>query len=338
MGENEKLNQSGIWGANRQSWLDSPYVDEATKQGIREMTDPAELDEAFGQDLAFGTGGMRGVMGPGSNRMNPYTVRRAILGVVNWLKKAGPEAMAKGAAIAYDTRHHSEEFARHAAVTLAEGGVTVYLTDRPTPTPVLSWVIRQNGCSTGVVLTASHNTKEFNGMKIYNDQGCQLPPQEALPLMEEIEKRPLFSPLPKADFDSLVAEGRIRLLGEDLRRMYVGTVLKFSLLDDKEAKGGLSVVYTPLNGAGNLYVREVGGYFIHVSVHLLLPEPAPAAEQRDEPVGPVGCQRVGRAWGGFVWFALVCKPHDEVAVYHARRKSPDQRQRQCEAGVAFESR
>ncbi|MCL2166858.1 MAG: phospho-sugar mutase [Clostridiales bacterium] len=241
---------------NRQAWLDSPCIDEKTKQNILQMTDENAIAEAFGQELAFGTGGMRGVMGPGSNRMNPYTVRKVILGVAQWLKNKGSEALARGAAIAYDTRHHSEDFARHTAVTLAEKGVRVYLFDRPTPTPVLSFAIRYLGCETGVILTASHNTKEYNGMKIYNDGGCQLPPAEAAPLLDEVEAIPLFSPQPEENFDSLVAEGRIKLLGEEFRHLYTDTVLGHSLLDDAAAKEKLSVVYTPLNGAGNLYVRE----------------------------------------------------------------------------------
>jgi len=242
---------------NRQAWLDSPYIDEVTKGSIRQMTDENDVAEAFSQDLAFGTGGMRGVMGPGSDRMNLYTVRRAILGVARWLSQSGPVETLRGAAIACDTRHHSQEFARYAALTLADEGVTVYLFDQPAPTPVLSHAIRRLGCATGVVITASHNTKEFNGMKIYNDGGCQLPPEEAAPLMEEIEKIPLLGPLPKSDFDTLVREGKIHFIGEDFRRQYIGTVLEHSLLDDRSAKEVLSVVYTPLNGTGNLYVREM---------------------------------------------------------------------------------
>ncbi|MDR0468641.1 MAG: phospho-sugar mutase [Peptococcaceae bacterium] len=252
----ENVNYKEVGEASRKAWLESPYVDEDTKATIRLITDETDMEESFGQDLAFGTGGMRGVMGPGNMKMNPYTVRRAIKGVALWLKQMGPEAMAQGAAIAYDTRHHSEEFARHTAVTLAEEGVKVYLTDRPTPTPVLSNAIRKYGCATGVVITASHNMKEYNGMKIYNHYGCQLPPDEAQPLMDVIGDLPLFSPLPEEDFDSLVKKGRIELLGEDLLHAYTDTVLSHSLLDDAAAKAALSVVYTPLNGSGNLYIRE----------------------------------------------------------------------------------
>ncbi|MCL1849318.1 MAG: phospho-sugar mutase [Clostridiales bacterium] len=256
MNEQNTLNAKAIGAANRQAWLDSPYIDEGTKQDILALSDENEIAEAFGQDLAFGTGGMRGVMGPGNDRMNPYTVRRAILGVARWLHHMAPGAAGMGAAIAYDTRHHSQEFARHTALTLAEEGVKVYLFDRPTPTPVLSNAIRSFGCATGVVITASHNTKEFNGMKIYNDGGCQLPPAEAEPLMAEIEAVPLFSPPPEADFDALVREGRIEMIGEDYRGRYVDTIMEHSLLDDQAVKGALSVAYTPLNGTGNLYVRE----------------------------------------------------------------------------------
>ena len=263
MSEKENLSPLEIGEANKKAWLDSPYVDEETKASIRQMVDKTVLEEAFSQDLAFGTGGMRGVMGPGNNRMNPYTIRKAVLGVAKWLKQSGPGTVAKGAAIAYDTRHHSEEFARYAALTLAEEGVPVYLTDRPAPTPVLSWAIRNYGCATGIVLTASHNMKEFNGMKIYNPAGCQLPPDEAEPLVGIIEGLPLFHPFPEATFDALVKEGRIRMLGDEIRRQYVQTVLSHALLDDGGAKSALSVVYTPLHGTGNLYIRETlerGGF------------------------------------------------------------------------------
>ena len=264
----EKQGPKETGAANRQAWLGSPYIDAATKESIRQMADEKEVTEAFAQDLAFGTGGMRGVMGPGNYRMNPYTVRRAILGVAGWLRKMGPAALARGAVVAYDTRHHSQEFARHAAVTLAEAGAAVYLFADPTPTPVLSYAIRRLDCVTGVVITASHNTKEFNGMKIYNDGGCQLPPDEALPLMDEIGAVPLFSPPPQTDFDSLASEGRVRMLGGDLRDQYVQTVTAHALLDDREAKQALSIVYTPLNGAGNHYVREAlaGAGFTKVAV------------------------------------------------------------------------
>jgi len=256
MSESSIKSPAEIGKENRQIWLDSPYVDDATKQGVRDVTDEGEIAEAFSRDLAFGTGGMRGVMGPGNNRMNPYTVRRAIIGVAKWLEKAGPEALAKGAAIACDTRNNSVDYAKHAAVTLADRGVTVYLFDTPAPTPVLSFAVKRFGCATGVVITASHNTKEFNGMKIYNDGGCQLPPDEVDPLMEEIDATPLFSPLPESDFEALKAAGKIKLLGAEVRDEFVEVVKGYSLLADAEAKKALSIVYTPLNGAGNLYVRQ----------------------------------------------------------------------------------
>ena len=256
MSERETIDAKETGRINRQAWLDSPYIGDDTKEEIRAMTDENEVAEAFSRDLAFGTGGMRGIMGPGSDRMNLYTVRRAILGVAGWLLKTSSKDPERGAAIACDTRNNSMAFARHAALTLADEGVKVYLFASPTPTPVLSNAIRHFGCATGVVITASHNTKEFNGMKIYNDGGCQLPPEEATPLMEVIETIPLFSPAPKSDFDALAAEGKIVVVGEDFRRQFVATVLEHSLLEDQAAKATLSVVYTPLNGTGNLFVRE----------------------------------------------------------------------------------
>lgn len=244
-----------------QEWLDSPYVDELTKKEILSMTDKSEISEAFSADLRFGTAGMRGVMGPGNNRMNLYTIRRASLGVARWVGSLSPEAKLKGAAIAYDTRHNSWEFAKRAALTLAQEGVKVYLFDSPTPTPMLSYAIRRLECVTGIVITASHNTKEFNGMKIYNDGGCQLSPAEVVPLMDIIKLTPLFSAVPDINpdmaFEAFKAEERIIMIGAALKKEFIDVVLERSLLEDRQSKGALSIAYTPLHGTGNAYVREV---------------------------------------------------------------------------------
>ncbi len=244
-----------------QEWLDSPYVDELTKKEILSMTDKSEISEAFSADLRFGTAGMRGVMGPGNNRMNLYTIRRASLGVARWVGSLSPEAKLKGAAIAYDTRHNSWEFAKRAALTLAQEGLKVYLYDSPPPTPMLSYAIRRLECVTGIVITASHNTKEFNGMKIYNDGGCQLSPAEVVPLMDIIKLTPLFSAVPDINpdmaFEAFKAEERIIMVGAALKKEFIDVVLERSLLEDRQSKGALSIAYTPLHGTGNAYVREV---------------------------------------------------------------------------------
>ena len=268
MSDNMIKDAKAIARSNRQTWLDSPYVDEATKNEILGMTDENEIAEAFSRDLAFGTAGMRGVMGPGNDRMNMYTVRRAAIGVARWLKSLGARAVSRGAAVACDTRNNSWEFSKHVAITLAEEGVKTYLFESPTPTPALSYAIRRLDCATGVVITASHNTKEFNGLKIYNEGGCQLPPAEVDPLVDIISATPLFNPTGKSDFEALKRAGMIVMLGPELRREYVKVVLDHSLLDDKGAKEDLSIVYTPLNGAGNLYVRETleGAGFTRVAV------------------------------------------------------------------------
>ncbi|MDR1193615.1 MAG: phospho-sugar mutase [Peptococcaceae bacterium] len=290
-------------------WLEHPNVDPATKAAIEAMPE-AERREAFGQELAFGTGGMRGIMAPGSNRLNLYTVQRAALGIGHWLLEkapggagaglpagdgaavgsgtatggggavgagipaaggtgagiaagggtgagAGLPAAGAGAkfAIACDTRHHSAEFAQLAACILAAQGIKVYLLAAPAPTPVLSFAIRHLGCDAGLVLTASHNPKEYNGLKVFDATGVQLGPTEADLVTERIERLALFTAPPQIDLQPWLARGLILLPGDELRDAFTDAVLSQSLLTEKAAKEALAVVYTPLHGAGAAYVR-----------------------------------------------------------------------------------
>lgn len=264
---------------NLQSWLDSPYVQEAVKQEICRITDKKEQAEAFGQELAFGTGGMRGIMGPGNNRINYYTLGRAIRGLAQWLHQeenqaAGNPSETKAAeaaksaktvagatatkkvVVAFDTRHNSWEYGKLAAMILAGEGIKACLFEEPTPTPVLSYAVRQLKADAGLVITASHNMKEYNGVKVYNAAGCQLVPKEAEPLMAQIRELPLLFPLPEEDWEALVAEDKIRLLKDEVPQQFLRQIENQALLEDKDIKEALSIVYTPLHGAGNLYVRQ----------------------------------------------------------------------------------
>ena len=214
-----------------------------------------ELKGRFSSDLQFGTAGMRGIMGMGSNRLNVYTVRRAAQGMAAWL--SGTE-LPKFAAIGYDSRHNSEEFANVCAVAFAEAGIKTYLFDRLAPTPMLSFAVRELGCGCGIVISASHNAGEYNGVKCYGPDGCQMTDAPAAVVTETIAKIPYFVPEEKP-FAEFMQEGLIEYIGQDLWEKYYTTVLGEAVAPELIKESGLNIVYTPLCGTGNEPVREVLG-------------------------------------------------------------------------------
>ena len=214
-----------------------------------------ELKGRFSSDLQFGTAGMRGIMGMGSNRLNVYTVRRAAQGMAAWL--SGTE-LPKTAAIGYDSRHHSEEFANVCAVAFAEAGIKTYLFDRLAPTPMLSFAVRELGCGCGIVISASHNAGAYNGVKCYGPDGCQMTDGPAAVVTETIAKIPYFVP-EKKSFTEFMQDGLIEYIGQSLWEKYYETVLSEAVAPELIKKSGLNIVYTPLCGTGNEPVREVLG-------------------------------------------------------------------------------
>ena len=212
-----------------------------------------ELKGRFGCDLQFGTAGMRGIMGAGSNRLNRYTVRRAAQGMAAWL--CGSD-LPKIAAIGYDSRHNSQLFAEVCAVAFAEAGILTYLYDRLAPTPMLSFAVRQLGCGCGIVISASHNSGEYNGVKCYGPDGCQMTDEPAAIVTEEISRIPYFIPESKS-FDEFMEEGLIRYIGQDIWESYYQTVLAESVEPEMLRSSDLNIVYTPLCGTGNEPVREI---------------------------------------------------------------------------------
>lgn len=214
-----------------------------------------ELKGRFSSDLQFGTAGMRGIMGIGSNRLNVYTVRRAAQGMATWL--SGTE-LPKTAAIGYDSRHHSEEFANVCAVAFAEAGIKTYLFDRLAPTPMLSFAVRELGCGCGIVISASHNAGAYNGVKCYGSDGCQMTDAPAAIVTETIAKIPYFVPEQKS-FAEFMQAGLIEYIGQPLWEKYYETVLNEAVAPELIQKSGLNIVYTPLCGTGNEPVREVLG-------------------------------------------------------------------------------
>jgi len=214
-----------------------------------------ELKGRFGSDLQFGTAGMRGIMGAGSNRLNRYTVRRAAQGMAAWLASTD---LPKKAAIGYDSRHNSQLFSEVCAVAFAELGIHTYLYDRLAPTPMLSYAVRELGCGCGIVISASHNAGAYNGVKCYGPDGCQMTDEPAAIVTEKIATIPYFIPEEKS-FSEFMADGLISYIGQDIWEKYYQTVLAEAVDPEMIRTAGLDIVYTPLCGTGNEPVREILG-------------------------------------------------------------------------------
>lgn len=217
--------------------------------------DEEELKGRFGSDLQFGTAGMRGIMGAGSNRLNRYTVRRAAQGMAQWLSETD---LPQKAAIGYDSRHNSQLFAEVCAVAFAEAGIHTYLYDRLAPTPMLSYAVRQLSCGCGIVISASHNAGAYNGVKCYGPDGCQMTDEPAAVVTDKISKIQYFIPETKS-FTAYMEDGLISYIGQELWESYYQTVLAEAVNPEVISKAGLNLVYTPLCGTGNEPVREILG-------------------------------------------------------------------------------
>lgn len=224
----------------------------------RELTaiesDENEIKDRFYQNLTFGTAGLRGVLGLGTNRMNVYTVGQATQGLADYLCKT---CGSPSAAIAYDSRINSDVFARETARVFAANGVKVYLYSELMPTPALSYAVREYGCDTGVVITASHNPAKYNGYKAYDSTGCQIGPEVADEVMANIGKTDIFTGVKRVDFDEALADGRINYIPEEFVQQYIDRVFREGFNAEACGKAGLKLVYTPLNGAGNRCVRTI---------------------------------------------------------------------------------
>lgn len=229
-------------------WKNNPNLDSALKKELNAMDDKA-LQEAFTTDLEFGTGGLRGILGAGTNRMNIYIVSKATLGFGRYLSKF-KEAFKRGVAIAHDNRHQSKEFARISAEVLTTLGFHVYLFEEMRPTPELSYAVRHFGCVGGIMITASHNPKEYNGYKIYDGSGCQLVPKEADQVIAEINKIEDYFAI-----DHSKNHDNIEYIGREVDEVYMNEVKKIVLRPnlDKDFK----LVYTPLHGTGQVFAPEV---------------------------------------------------------------------------------
>ena len=239
-------------------WLEDPYFDQATKDeliAIRNNT--AEVEDRFYRELEFGTGGLRGVIGAGSNRMNVYTVRKASQGLANYILKAGTQA--KGVAIAFDCRRMSPEFADVAALCLAANGIKAYVFDELRPTPELSFAVRELGCTAGINVTASHNPPEYNGYKVYWEDGAQVTPPHDKGIIAEVQAIANYSDCKTMNKDAAIAAGLYQVIGSEIDDKYMAELKKQSIHPEiiKEVAGDIKIVYTPLCGTGNKPVRRI---------------------------------------------------------------------------------
>ena len=225
--------------------------DEETKKELLEITDEKEIEDRFYKDLEFGTGGLRGIMGAGPNRMNKYTIAKATKGYADYLKSRFDGEIS--VAIAYDSRNNSQYFSQVAAGVLAANGIKVYIYNTLMPTPVLSFTAKHLGCNGGIVLTASHNPKEYNGYKIYDEKGCQLVPQYANQVIKFVNAVEDLQSVKVMDFNEGVANGKIVEIGENVLDAFLNEVKKQSIYEEKS---DLRIVYTALHGTGNIPVRK----------------------------------------------------------------------------------
>ena len=239
-------------------WMTDEYFDDDTKKELAAIAgDDAEIEDRFYRDLVFGTGGLRGVIGAGTNRMNFYTVRKATQGLANFIVKQN--AQEKGVAIAYDSRKYSPEFAAEAALCLCANGIKAFLFDSLRPTPELSYAVRKLGCTAGIVITASHNPPEYNGYKVYWEDGAQITPPHDTGIMDEVKAVTDYNTVKTMSKDDAVKQGLYQQIGKDIDDKYIEELKKQVIHWDsiKEMGDKLKIVYTPLHGTGNIPARRV---------------------------------------------------------------------------------
>ena len=243
-----------------ESWLNNPYFDSTIRKELSDIqNNPKEIEERFYRDLEFGTGGLRGILGAGTNRMNVYTVRKATQGLANYIIKEGEAAMKKGAAIAYDSRRMSPEFADEAALVLAGNGIKAYVFDSLRPTPELSFAVRKLGCIAGIVVTASHNPPEYNGYKVYWEDGAQITSPKDEEIIAEVSQVESYEAVRTMEKEAALKDGLCTVIGGEIDEAYMDELDK--LVIDREfiqkAADDFTIVYTPLHGTGHIPVKTI---------------------------------------------------------------------------------
>lgn len=268
------------WKQEFSRWLSYAELDVELKEQLENMKqDEKKIEDSFYKNLEFGTGGMRGELGAGTNRLNVYTVRKATQGLAKFIEKLGEEAKERGVVVAYDSRHKSPEFAMEVAATLGAHGIKTYVFESLRPTPVLSFAVRHLHTVSGIVLTASHNPPEYNGYKVYGDDGGQLPPKEADELISYVNAVEDELTVEVADVEQLKAEGLLHIIGQEVDDAYAAELNDVIINKEMVQKVGkdLKIVFTPLHGTSNLSVRrgleEVGFTDVTVVKEQELPDP-----------------------------------------------------------------
>ncbi len=259
-------------------WLSDAYFDDATKAELKAIADDEnEINERFYKDLEFGTGGLRGIIGAGTNRMNVYTVRKATQGLANYIIKQGAEA--KGVAIAYDSRRMSTEFADEAALCLNANGIKAYVFDALRPTPELSFALRTKGCTAGIVVTASHNPPEYNGYKVYWEDGAQVTAPRDKDIIGEVNAVTNYNDVKTMAKEEAIKAGLYNVIGKDIDDLYMEELKKQIIHPEiiKEVAKDIKIVYSPFHGTGNVPVRrilsELGFENVYVVPEQELPDP-----------------------------------------------------------------
>ncbi|MGN0364995.1 MAG: phospho-sugar mutase [Suilimivivens sp.] len=259
-------------------WLEDAYFDEETKEELRGIAgDEAEIEDRFYKELEFGTGGLRGVIGAGTNRMNIYTVRKATQGLANYIISQGGKD--RGVAIAYDSRRMSPEFADVAALCLAANGIKAYVFDALRPTPELSFALRKLHCISGIVITASHNPPEYNGYKAYWEDGAQVTAPKDKEIIEEVKKVTDYHQVKTMDKDAAIVAGLYQVIGKEIDDAYMEELKKQIIHPEiiKEVADDIKIVYSPFNGTGNVPARrilsELGFKHVYVVPEQEMPDP-----------------------------------------------------------------
>ncbi len=311
-------------------WLSDAYFDEATKAELKAIgNDENEINERFYKDLEFGTGGLRGIIGAGTNRMNVYTVRKATQGLANYIIKQGAED--KGVAIAYDSRRMSPEFADEAALCLNANGIKAYVFDALRPTPELSFALRTKGCTAGIVVTASHNPPEYNGYKVYWEDGAQVTSPRDKDIIGEVNAVTDYNTVKTMSKDDAVKAGLYNVIGKEIDDLYMEELKKQIINPEiiKEVAKDIKIVYSPFHGTGNVPVRrilkELGFENVYVVPEQELPDPDFTTLEYPNPEDPKAftlALKLAREVGADV--VLATDPDaDRLGIYSYDTKSGD---------------
>lgn len=276
-------------------WLAYDKLDAELKAQLEEIKDnEEEINERFYCELSFGTAGLRGIIGAGTNRMNIYVVKRATQGLADVISKEGQEAKNRGVAIAYDSRLYSDRFAKEAALVLAANGIKAYLFDELRPTPELSFTIRHLNCISGIIVTASHNPAKYNGYKVYWEDGAQLPPEFADEVLKNINETDIFDGVKSMPEKEALEKGLLTIIGKEVDEAYLNSVFAQSINKDLVEKiaDDFKIVYTPFHGAGNKPVRKIlemiGVKNVYVVKEQELPDPMFSTVKSPNPENPEG--------------------------------------------------